>query len=59
MVLFDSTGVAVQLVTSQDKQKSTVICQGANDQVGRGEVEHAIALMPEAGPSGGKLRAIS
>jgi len=31
---------------SQDKQKSTVICQGANDQVGPAEVERCIALMP-------------
>ena len=46
-----STGVAVQLVTSMDKQKSTVICQGANDRVGDDEVRRPIGILHPRRPS--------
>ena len=43
-----TTGVAVQLVTSEDGRKANVICQGANEAVGETEQERAILLLGRA-----------
>ena len=39
----EATGVAVQLVTSKDNSKATVVCQGANDAIAEGGEEVAAA----------------
>ena len=46
----EATGVAVQLVTSKDNSKATVVCQGANDAIAEGgeEVAAATRLLEKA-----------
>ena len=44
-----TTGVAVQLVTSEDGRKANVICQGANKKVGETEVGLALQVMADVG----------
>jgi hypothetical protein len=44
-VLHKNTGVAVQLVSNTDKQKQTVVCQGANARVGMQHAKVASELL--------------